>query len=54
MTQAQFDEHFYTALKRQRQLTPNSNFHIKGFAIHKYSSLLQAFAEEFGLIKIEE
>ena len=53
MTEDQRKEFLRNVFYRQNKLAANSNFAITGFDQHRFGSLLQAFAEELGLIKIE-
>lgn len=52
LTQNEFNHCLHNIIARQNQLAANSNFCITGFDAAKFGSLLQAFAEEFGLVEI--
>lgn len=54
MSKEDFNKLLNRTFLRQRDLAANSNFYIKGFDSHKYATLLQAFAEELGLIRISD
>jgi len=53
ITQDDFDKLLRRTFNRHFQLCANNNFYIEGFEQHKYGTLLQAFAEELKLVKIE-
>ena len=54
MSQSDFNKLMVNVFARQRRLAGNSNFYIDGFNKHIYSTILQAFAEELGVINIKD